>query len=129
MLVFIVVFLGKYYNHILIGPLPYFRVISTGIFILSVTFAVALPIFFRTFFAHKHRQRTSLTEGELIRFESRFLHIAMVTPYLAVLAYLLDIPRFHSAGTFLMTLYAVYYYYPSVKRIQFEKRIFRVKPE
>jgi len=44
-----------------------------------------------------------------------------------LVAYLLEFPRFYLAGTVLMALYAVYYYYPSKKRIQFERKIFRVK--
>ena len=92
-----------------------------------MVFAVALPIFFRTLFAHKIRHQKSTSEAELIKFERNFLYIALVAPYLMLVAYLLEFPRFYLAGTVLMALYAVYYYYPSKKRIQFERKIFRVK--
>jgi hypothetical protein len=62
----------------------------------------------------------------LLRFERTFLYIALITPYVAVASFILEIPRFYCAGTVIMALYAAYYYYPSERRIQFERRIFRV---
>ena len=90
-------------------------------------FSIALPIFFRTLFAHNVRQEKSISETDLLRFERTFLCIALVTPYIALAGYILELPRFHLGGTVIMALYAVYYYYPSERRIRFEKRIFRVK--
>jgi hypothetical protein len=49
----------------------------------------------------------------------------LVTPYLALLAYFLQLSRFYLAATLLVTLYAVYYTYPSHKRIAFDEKIFR----
>jgi hypothetical protein len=51
--------------------------------------------------------------------------MALVTPYLAAIAYFLQLPRFYLAATLLMALYAIYYYYPSLKRITFDEKIFR----
>jgi hypothetical protein len=51
----------------------------------------------------------------------------MATPYVALIAQILQLPRFHLAGTIVMALYAVYYYYPSMRRIEFDRRVFRVK--
>jgi hypothetical protein len=45
----------------------------------------------------------------------------------SLIAQILQLPRFHLAGTIIMALYALYYYYPSKRRIDFERRIFRVK--
>jgi hypothetical protein len=97
------------------------------IFVVSVCFAVALPIFYRTVFANKRRHQTRTAEDDWLKFERNLLYIAMVTPYVALVAQILQLPRFHLAGTIIMALYAVYYYYPSKKRIAFERRIFRVK--
>jgi hypothetical protein len=97
------------------------------IFVLSVIFAVALPIVYRMLFVRKIRNHKNISEKIFIEFERSFLCITLTTPYITLTAYLLEIPRFHLAGTVLMGLYAVYYYYPSQKRVRFEKRIFRVK--
>ena len=97
------------------------------IFIASVCFAVAFPIFYRTVFANKRRHQTRTAEEDWLRFERNLLYIAMATPYVALIAQVLRLPRFHLGGTIIMALYAVYYYYPSKRRLKFERRIFRVK--
>jgi Ca2+/Na+ antiporter len=102
-------------------------VLSPIIFIVSVCFAVALPIFYRTVFANKRRHQTRTVEEDWLKFERNLLYIALATPYVSLIAQILQLPRFHLAGTIIMALYAVYYYYPSKKRIDYERRIFRVK--
>ncbi|MFO7737115.1 MAG: hypothetical protein R6V46_01450 [Desulfatiglandaceae bacterium] len=102
-------------------------VIAPCVFVLAVVFALALPIFFRSLFAHTMRRRKSVPETVLIKFERRLMFVPLLTPYLILPAYLLDFPDFYFMGTALMAIYAVYYFYPSTKRIQFERRIFRVK--
>lgn len=97
------------------------------IFILSVAFAVAFPIFYRSLFAHQRRHRLSISEKDLHRLEGNSIFLVMVTPYLALLAYLFELPQFHRCGTILMALYAIYYFYPSTKRLTFQKKIFRVQ--
>ncbi|MGD8229719.1 MAG: hypothetical protein PVI20_18225 [Desulfobacteraceae bacterium] len=103
------------------------KFVSPLIFVASVGFAVALPIFFRALFAHKHRNEKGVSQADLIKFERNLLYIALVTPYLILPAYILEIPSFYFGGTMLMALYAGYYYYPSERRVQFEKRVFRVQ--
>ena len=103
------------------------RILYTIVFVVSVCFAVALPIFYRTVFANKRRHQTSTAEEDWLKFERNLLYIAMATPYVALIAQILQLPRFPLAGTIIMALYAVYYYYPSKKRIAFERRVFRVK--
>lgn len=97
------------------------------VFIVSVCFAVALPIFYRTLFANKIRHQTHTAEEDWLKFERNLLYIAMITPYVSLMAQILRLPRFHLAGTIIMALYAVYYYYPSKRRIAFDRRIFRVQ--
>jgi len=97
------------------------------LFVLCGVFALALPIFYRTLFANRMRSRQSTPEAEWFRFERNLIFIALVTPYITLAAQVLQLPRFHLAGTILMTLYALYYYYPSRKLLDFERRIFRVR--
>jgi len=104
-----------------------FPFVAPLLFVLAISFGVALPILWRSFFASKNRNRKQITELELIKFERGTLYIAMLAPYFALAAFLLEISRFHFYGTVLASFYAMYYFYPSNKRIAFEKRIFRAK--
>jgi hypothetical protein len=124
---FIILFLVRSFHLLDLGPFPFQSIVAPALFILSVIFAIALPIFFRSLFAHQVRDQKTVSAEAVLRFERTFLYIALITPYVAFGSFVFEIPRFYCAGTVLMALYAVYYYYPSAKRIQFERRIFRVK--
>lgn len=122
----IFLYFAKSSNFLELTKVAYQGTIAPLIFLLSVIFAVALPIFYRTLFAHRVRHRKNISEDNLIKFERNLIYSVLVTPYMTLIAYLFELPRFYFTGTILMSIYAVYYYYPSEKRIQFEKRIFRV---
>ena len=99
--------------------------IAAMIFILAAIFSLAGPILYRSFFAHSHRHLHEVPSADLFIFERNLTWMALVTPYLAAIAYFLQLPRFYLAGTLLLALYATYYYYPSLKRITFDEKIFR----
>lgn len=101
-------------------------VIAPAIFILAAAFAIAGPILIRAHFAHRQRDLYNVSTTALHTFEKRLIVIPLVAPYLALAAYYLQLPRFHLAGALLMGLYAVYYYYPSARRIALDKNIYRV---
>ncbi len=124
---FIFVFICRRFNLLYMNALDVSDILSQAIFILSIVFAVALPILYRTLFANRIHRQTLTSERDWLKFEKNLIRIALVTPYLTVLAYFLQIPKFYLSGTTLAALYAIYYFYPTKKRIAFEKRIFRVK--
>jgi hypothetical protein len=75
---------------ILIFVLQHFHLVSFNIpqippvlypiiFVASVCFAVALPIFYRTVFANKRRHQTRTAEEDWLKFERNLLYIAMAT--------------------------------------------------
>jgi len=99
------------------------------VFILTALFAIALPIFYRSYFAHIHRHRIRVSAKELESMETRTIALVMLAPYLALLAYGLNLPRFHLCGTILMALYAVYYFYPSRKRLDNQMKLYRITTE
>ena len=86
--------------------------IAPMIFILAAVFGVAGPILYRSFFAHSHGMFMKFRLRTLFIFERNLTGMALVTPYLALVAYFLQLPRFYLAATLLMALYAVYYYLP-----------------
>ena len=110
-------------------PTPVLRLhalVPSITFILAALFAVALPILYRSYFAHNHRHRIRVSARELTNLESRTIALVMAAPYLALFAYAVNLPRFHLCGIILMALYAVYYFYPSRKRLNQQKRIYRI---
>ena len=124
---FICIYLSKKFNFLHFGQPQFISILAPSVFVLSVIFSIAAPIFFRSLFAHKISNEKSTTESKLIKFEQSLIRIALVTPYLGLVAYFFEFPKFYFSATFIMALYSVYYFYPSQKRIAFEKRIFRVK--
>jgi hypothetical protein len=124
---FIAVFVLQHFNIVEWDRPQLPSTIHLIIFIGSVGMAVALPILYRTLFASKMRRQTHTEEAIWLKFERNLLYISMVTPYIALIAQILQLPRFHLAGTIVMALYAVYYYYPSNRRIEFDRRVFRVQ--
>jgi len=103
------------------------RLFNVSIFVLAICTAVAAPIFFRSYFAHQQRNEKRIAEAVFIRFEQSLIRIALIAPYFCLVSYIFDFPEFYLAASFIASLYAIYYYYPSQKRLTFEKRIFRVE--
>lgn len=116
---------AKTYELIEIHSIPFIEMAGAAIFILCVALAIAFPIFYRTLFAHKNRDLIRVSEDRLLNFERTLISVTMITPYLALIAYGLGFPRLYTAGALLIGLYAVYYFYPSNRRIAFDRRIFR----
>ena len=96
------------------------------VFVAAVMTAIAGPIFLRTLFAHSVRALQHVDTADFLKFQRRLLQLSQTTVYLAVAAVLFNFPRFYAAAIVLMGLYAMYYYYPSRQRIDFDKKIFRV---
>jgi hypothetical protein len=124
---FICVYLLKIYDVDLPSKFLNTRFFSASVLIISAVFSVAGPVFLRTIFAYRTKGKDYTPLENFIRFEKNLIRLALIAPYCAVIAYLFDLPYFYMAGTFLISLYAVYYFYPSKRRIKFEEGIFRVK--
>ena len=116
---------AKTYHIFETGSVNFVEISGPLIFILCIALAIAFPIFYRTLFAHKNRDMISVSEKELLHFERILINVVMITPYLALIAYFLELPRFYTASAILIGLYAVYYFYPSTRRIAFDRKIFR----
>jgi hypothetical protein len=102
-------------------------VLAPLLFVLCATFGLALPIWVRAHFGHRVRQQQSVSRDQFLHFQRRLMQVALVTPYLTLAGYWFALPKFYLSGAVLMTLYAVYYFYPSRRRLEFDQRIFRVR--
>jgi hypothetical protein len=102
-------------------------VMAPCFFVLAVIFAIALPVFARSFFVHKIKDKKTISKNILFKFERRLIIISLVPSYIIIFAYILSFSNFYFSGIVLVALYSAYYFYPSEKRIQFEKHLFRVQ--
>ena len=100
--------------------------IGRAVFLAAALSGIAAPLALRTAFVSRHREARSIPEVELERFERTVLRAALLSPFFAVAAAWLEAPRFLLAGSALAAFYALYYFYPSERRIRHERRIFRV---
>jgi len=124
---FICIYFLKRHEVNLPGNFWHTKVFCVAVLVISAVFSVAGPVLLITLFAYSMKGESYTPIDKFIRFEKYLVGLAMVAPYCGVTAYLFDFPHFYMSGTFLISLYAVYYFYPSNRRIKFEKGIFRVR--
>ncbi len=128
--VLIIVIMGILEKGFSISLIPVIRVpvyFSPMIFVAAALTALAIPLLLRTLFARKAALENKVNPASFFRFQKQLVISAMLTPYLGIMALVLEIQKFYISATLLMALYAVYYYYPSQRRIDFDKRIFRIR--
>ncbi len=101
--------------------------LGRALFAVAALTGIAAPLALRTAFVSRHRDATAIGAEALERFERRVLRVALVAPYLAVAAAWVETDRLFLAGAALSAFYALYYLYPSERRIRHERRIFRVQ--
>jgi hypothetical protein len=100
--------------------------VAPGLFLAAALLAVAGPVLIRTLFAHRHGASRGVSPGALYAFERRLIVIPMAAPYLALVAYCLQLPHFFLAATVLMALIAIYHACPTTARSSLDLRIYRV---
>ena len=96
---------AKAYGLIEIGSFNFIEIAGPSIFILCIALAIAFPIFYRSLFAHKNRDVISVSDEKLLKFERTLINVVMITPYLALLSYFFELPRFYTASAVLIGLY------------------------
>lgn len=104
------------------------RQLAPGLFLLAVVLAVAAPVYLRASFAHRMRKARQTPSADFYRFQQRLIGISLTSAYLLPVAGLVQLPPFYQSGVVLAALYAIYYQYPSLRRMAFDRRLFRVPP-
>jgi hypothetical protein len=122
---FIAMYLFRPFHQAVCLAEHHMAIVAPAIFILAAVFAIAGPIFYRSIFTHRQRNLARVPQAVLFKFERNLTCMTEVVPYLALVGHFLQLPRFYLSATLLMALYAVYYYYPSRKRIAFDRKMFR----
>ena len=99
---------------------------SPVLFFLAVAFGAAGPVFYRTVYAYAKRGVSNINEDDFFRFERRQIIIVMAAPYLTLILYAFHLTPFYVSAGILVTLYSIYYIYPSERRIGFDMSLFRL---
>jgi len=116
----------------------YFKLTDTGmvagqttmiiVTTLSGVMGIAFPIFYRSYFVYKIRNKKQISTDTFIGFERTLLSIALLTPYFLVISVLMNMNQTANTLIALFSLYAAYYFFPTEKKVLFEMKIFRIKP-
>ena len=115
-----------------LGPLAHWQLpgaasIELLFFIFSASTALAVPMLYRSLFASSHRGKMSIALSTLYRYENNSMVLAMMTPWMSLIASLFAFSAFYTIGIFFLGIYACYFYYPSQRKIAADIRVFRVK--
>lgn len=102
-----------------------FRPLSITIFILCAATAFGLPLLYRSYYAHIYKNIQSISAVVFLKFQKRLLLLALSAVYISVIGFTISLPDFYKYGVVLFALYAAYYYYPSDRRLNLDKRIYR----
>ena len=123
---FILAYGVKAYDLFRLDRVDNVNIFGLVVLIFWVRLAIALPVFCRTLFTHQKRDQKMVSQADFVKFERRLMVISLATPYLALAAYALEFPKFYTTAAILIGFYAIYYFFPSEKRLAFDRRIFRV---
>ncbi len=95
---------------------------------LSGVMGIAVPVFYRSFFVYKIRDKKQISADTFLSFERVLLSTALLTPYFLAISVLLNMNQTALMLIALFSIYVAYYYFPSRKKVLFEMKIFRIKP-
>lgn len=101
--------------------------IEIGLLGMAVLLAFVVPMWYRILFVKKVKGRRFVEKELFMKFQKSFLMISQSTLYIALLAFYLQTSKWIMFTIVLLTLYALYFYYPSEKRIESEKKLFKVR--
>jgi hypothetical protein len=87
--------------------------VGSGLLVFSAGFlAIVLPVWFKIIF---------------VRYQKIILFYAELSLYIVLVAERFQVPRMPMLLIALCGFYAAYYFFPSKRRLEFEKRLFRVE--
>ena len=103
------------------------KIVAIILITVAALSSVGLPIFYRTWFINKVKDMKSVSPDALIDFEKKSMFIAFITPYVLCLSIILNIAQIYITIVSFLSIYSAYYFFPSEKKITFEKKLFRTK--
>ena len=98
--------------------------ISIIFFIIGAVFSLALPIFYKSLFINRVKDEKGIRIDEFLKFEKNIISISMISPFIVIFPVIFNFSNFYFSGIVLFAFYSAYYFFPSDKRIDFEKKLF-----
>jgi hypothetical protein len=103
------------------------RSLAVAFLVAGGVSAVALPLWQRILFGRKTTPDNPVNPDSFIGFQKRFMLSGLLAVYVIPLGFVCRIAQVPLFWIIIFALYAVYYYYPSKRRIMMDCRIFRVQ--
>ena len=106
--------------------LPANRVINTAIMIFTAITSTILPVWYKLLLVKKYRNKKKVSKTDFNATQYRIIISISFSIYWIFPAYLYQSPEMPMLIISFFILYGLYYYYPSKKRIDAEKKIFKI---
>lgn len=103
------------------------RIIGILLLVLSVTFGVALPVFFRTVFHSKYVKHKSVSISEYLSYQRGIITVCSTAVISASISYLFIVSPLYMYGSILAALYGVYSAIPFNEKIMKELKIYKLE--
>ncbi len=124
----VIAYLLKYIFHLSDTSLVAGQTVTVVVTTVSGVVGIAFPIFYRSYFVYKIRDKKKISADTFFTFERTLLTLALLTPYFLLIAILMNMNQTALMLITLFSLYVAYYYFPSGKKVIFEMKMFRIKP-
>ena len=105
------------------------KTVTIIVTVLSGVIGIALPVFYRSYFVYKIKDQKKIAEDTFLNYERTQITLALLTPYFLIIAVLMTMNQTALILITLFSIYVLYYYFPSEKKVLFEMKIFRIKPQ
>lgn len=99
-----------------------------GLLGLAVLMAIVVPTAIRLAFAGYARRQEQVLPVRYKRYRRRFISAAAATPYLTIFLFITQVPDTLWYTALFLLLYELYIYFPTMRSIRREYKIFHVKP-
>ncbi len=105
------------------------RVMSTAIMVFAAITSTILPVWYKIILIRKLRNKQKISTQNFVSMQFRIVITVSFSVYWIFPAYLYQLPEMPMVITAFFALYGLYYYYPSQKRIDTEKKIFKIEDD
>ncbi len=92
--------------------------------LISIAFALIFPILFRIIIFFHVNSKGAMSEGRFIIFEKVLILISQISIYIMIIAHYFLESQFVMIVLSVIAFYSLFYYYPTEKKINFDRRIF-----
>jgi len=124
----VVAYVVTFYFHLSDKSVAPGLTVSIVVTTLSGVMGIAIPIFYRSFFVYRLKGKKQISRDAFVNFEQALMSIALTAPYFLVISILSNMNQTANMLIAIFSLYAIYYYFPSEKKVLFEMKLFRIKP-